>query len=73
MIDFENDYVTLKEAANQMGRAYSTLHVYAQMDLLPGAILRWGTRWYVHKETIRRFNNGEILIKGAFKNARKRN
>ncbi len=72
-IDLENDYVTLKEAAKQMNRSYSTVHTYAKLDLLPGAILMWGTRWYVHKDTIVQFKSGEIVIKGAFSNARKRN
>jgi hypothetical protein len=61
------DYTPLVEAAEQMGLAYSTAHQYCKQDLLPGAILFRGTRWFIADATIKAFNNGEINIKGAFR------
>ena len=69
MLDL-SDYLPLKQAAFEMGIAYSTAHVYAYLDLLPGAIKVRGTRWYIHRATIERFKNGSINVKGAFSRKR---
>ncbi len=61
------DYVPLKEAAMLMGVGYSTAHQYCIRDCLPGAVLRRGTRWYVHKRTIEAFNDNDLSVKGAFR------
>jgi predicted site-specific integrase-resolvase len=65
-IDWENDYMPLKEVAELTKTAYTTLHNWAIADKLPGAIFRNGTRWYVHMKTVRRIQDGELEIKGAF-------
>lgn len=62
----QEEYVPLKEAAEQMGVAYSTAHQYCIRDCLPGAIMRRGTRWFIHRKTIEAFNDNKISIKGAF-------
>lgn len=62
-----DEYTPLVEAAEQMGIAYSTAHQYCKQDLLPGAILFRGTRWMIANATIEAFNDGTIIIKGAFR------
>lgn len=62
----QEEYVPLKEAAYLMGVAYSTAHQYCIRDCLPGAIMRRGTRWFIHRKTIKAFNDNKISIKGAF-------
>jgi hypothetical protein len=66
-IDFEKDYIPLKDAAIEMGVAKSTLYQYCKMDLLDGAHLLRGTKWMIAKKTIDLWKNGKINIKGAFR------
>jgi predicted site-specific integrase-resolvase len=66
-INFEKDYVPLRDAAEQMKIAYSTAHQYCTTGALDGVFLYRGTRWLVSKKTIELWNAGEISVKGAFR------
>lgn len=65
MIDW-TQYVTLKEMAYILDRSYKTLHAYVKAGVLP-ALKRNGTRWYVHKDIVTRFEQGGINVSGAFR------
>ncbi len=61
-----SQYIPLKQMAFETGRNYKTLHAYVITGKLP-AKKRNGTRWFVHLDTVERFEQGEINVSGAFR------
>lgn len=68
MIDWAQ-YISLKEMAEVTSRPYKTLFAYVSSGKLP-AKKRNNTRWFVHKDTVTKFEQGVIDVSGSF---RKRN
>jgi len=66
-INYQDDYVPLPQAATEMGIAYTTAYQYCTKGLLKGALRHNGTKWLVPKKTIKLFNDGKLIIKGAFR------
>ena len=65
MIDW-SQYMTIKQMAAIIDRSYKTLHAYVIRGKIP-ALKRNGTRWFVHKDIVQKFEQGGIDVSGSFR------
>lgn len=65
MIDW-SQYMTLKQMAYETNRSYKTLHAYVIRGKIP-ALKRNGTRWFIHKDIVQKFEQGGINVGGSFR------